>query len=175
MRFYSISILICWTCYVGVGEAHPFHASIAEAEWNAKTKNLEVSLWVHPTDLEKALSRRSKKPIDPDKTTNLYQLSKADLSEVFIIKDANGKQKKLDWVGKEIKVKGAWLYFQFPLPNGPEGVRISNRIFFELLKDQENTITIQDRKHKRRQSVVCTFSRPEVIFRWTKSHPSKPN
>ena len=35
--------------------AHPHHVSIAEAEWNLKTRSLEVALKVHPNDLERAL------------------------------------------------------------------------------------------------------------------------
>ncbi len=35
--------------------AHPFHASFAEVEWNAKTGKLEVALQFDPDDLEKAV------------------------------------------------------------------------------------------------------------------------
>ncbi|MGF1581444.1 MAG: DUF6702 family protein [Gemmataceae bacterium] len=155
--------LVCGTPHI---HAHPFHASIAEAEWNPKTKKLEIALWVHPVDLEKALNRATKQQIDLDKTANLDGHITAYLKKVVSVKTAKGKSKQLEWVGKEIKLKGAWLYFQFSLEGGPVGTKISNRIFFELLPDQENTITFRDRGNKRRRSVTCTRTQPEIVFRW---------
>lgn len=168
VRVLSFAVLFGYVLGLGAeyGFAHPFHASIAEAEWNPKTKKLEIALWVHPVDLEKVLNQRSKKRIDLDKTANLDKYISAYLTEVMSVKDAQGKVQKLEWVGKEIKLKGAWLYFQVSLTNGPVGAKFSNRIFFKLLPDQENTITFVDRKNKKRQSITCTRTRPEIVFRW---------
>ena len=39
---------------------HPFHVTLAEAEYNAESRRLEVALRVyHPLDLETALTRRA--------------------------------------------------------------------------------------------------------------------
>ncbi len=54
----------------------------------------------------------------------------------------------LKWVGKEVSVKAAWLYFELPLPDGCEGVTLSNRIFLELEANQVNTLNLREGKQK---------------------------
>ena len=44
--------------FVGPVMAHPFHASIAEAEFNADSGKLEVALRLHPVDLEAVLREK---------------------------------------------------------------------------------------------------------------------
>ena len=46
-----------------VTEAHPFHVTWAEAEWNSETGMLEVALRVHPGDLENVLRQRTQQQI----------------------------------------------------------------------------------------------------------------
>ena len=166
--------------------AHPSHVTIAEAQFNAKTKSLEVALWVQPIDLENALRRRHNKPIDLDRTPKVDELIVEYLNEVFtvtlagdqgeMLKGASGnsgvaeveppvvqprsagsprssqkhqnKVGSLKWVGKEVSVKAAWLYFELPLPDGCEGVTLSNRIFLELEANQVNTLNLREGKQK---------------------------
>ena len=147
--------------------AHPFHVSIAEAEWSSKTKSLEVALRVHPSDLEKALSRRAKKTIDLDKTPKIDVLIQDYLKEVFQARVEKAAPEKIKWVGKEVKVKHAWLYFEIPLESGLSNVQFTNRIFFELLEDQVNTINFRDRAKKRRKSLTFNKKKPTQTFQWT--------
>jgi hypothetical protein len=55
-RFLSISILV-WLCFTTQLLAHPFHLCVGQMKWNAKTSVWEVSLRLHPQDLEAAMSR----------------------------------------------------------------------------------------------------------------------
>ncbi len=48
------------------------------------------------------------------------------------------------WVGKEIDLRYAWLYFEICIPDGVVGLEFTNRIFFELEPDQANTINFTD-------------------------------
>ena len=143
--------------------AHPFHVSIAQVKHNAESRSLEVALRVHPNDLETTLRRRTGKPIDLDKTENVDKLIVEYLAEVFVIKPAEGKIPKLKWVGKQVDVKHAWLFFESPAPDGVVGVKFSNRIFFETLSDQVNTITLTDGDFKK--SINCTKNRPGAVIR----------
>lgn len=151
----------------GLG-AHPFHVSLTEAEWNPKSKKLEVAIRLHPSDLEEALRQRTKKRISLEKTENIDELIQDYLASVFIVHEGKKKAAKIEWVGKEIDVKDAWLYVEIPLEQGPEGIEISNRAFFELLEDQVNLITIRD--GKRRKSFAFTRDRAsaKVSFPTTK-------
>ena len=55
----------------------------------------------------------------------------------------------IHWIGKEIEIEYAWLYFEICLPEtGVAGLEFSNRIFFELEDTQTNTINFQDGQRK---------------------------
>ncbi|MCZ6835423.1 MAG: hypothetical protein O7G85_06575 [Planctomycetota bacterium] len=61
--------------------------------------------------------------------------------------DAKKKDKTsiIRWVGKEIDVRYAWLYFEICLPEkGLKGLEFSNRIFFDIEPDQDNTVNLKD-------------------------------
>jgi len=142
------TMLFALTLATASARAHPFHVSLAEAEWNAKTGQLEVALKVHATDLEKALRRHSGKPIDLDKSPEADRRIIAYLKHVFRVLSPQGRPCAIKWVGKEVTLKSAWLYFEIPLPKGIEGVRFSNQIFFELLSNQVNTVNFKQGRRK---------------------------
>lgn len=143
--------------------AHPFHVSIAEVKYNGESKSLEIALRVHPTDLETMLRQRTDKPIDLDTTENVDELILDYLTDVFAVKPAKGDTAKFKWVGKQVDVKHAWLFFECPLPDGTAGVEFTNRIFFKILSDQVNTITLEDGEFKK--SINCTREKPGAVIR----------
>lgn len=144
----------------GTTWAHPFHVSLAEAEWNAESKKLEIALRLHPTDLEDALSQRAKQRISLETTEDVDSLIRDYLAEAFVVTDTDDTPATLEWVGKEIEVTWAWVYFEIPLQAGPDGVTIRNAVFFELLEDQANLITL--RSGKQRHSLTFTRDDPEA-------------
>ena len=147
----------------GIVAAHPRHSSIAEAEWNAKTGRLEIALQVNPVDLEQALRRLADRPIDLDKSAGIDRLIQKYLARSFFAREPDGKQAKLIWVGHEVDVKDAWLYFEVPLKKGPENVTFGLAFFLELLPDQANTINF--RVGKLRKSLTFTADQLEAVFR----------
>ncbi|MCH7603194.1 MAG: hypothetical protein IIB54_10535 [Planctomycetes bacterium] len=51
----------------------------------------------------------------------------------------------IHWIGMEITIEYAWLYFEICLPEkGVAGLEFSNRIFFELEDTQTNTINFEE-------------------------------
>lgn len=155
--------LLCLLVLAGRAPAHPRHTSIAEAQWNAKSGRLEIALQVHPVDLEQALRRISNRPVDLDKSTGVDRLLQAYLARSFVVKQADGKPAKLIWVGYEVDLKDAWLYFEVPLKNGPENATFGAAFFFELLPDQANTINF--RVGRLRKSLTFTADQLEAVFR----------
>ncbi len=101
--------------------SHPFHASSAEVEWNPKTGNFEISLCVWPADLEKAIGRQRNRAVDLDHIEDLDEILAKYLASRFSIvpaKSANHPTpNEIRWVGHEIDLRQAWLYFE--LPGGP--------------------------------------------------------
>lgn len=142
---------------------HPFHVSIAEAEFNSETKCLEVALKVYPGDLERALQSMTGRPIRLEKTDQVDKLIVAYLQRTFsVVRD--DQQAAMKWVGKELSIKDAWLYFELELPDGLEGSQISQQVFFELQADQANTITF--RRGKSRKSLTFSREQARQVFSW---------
>lgn len=122
---------------------HPSHVTIAEAEYNPESGKLEIALRVdQPGDLEKALSSRTGNKIDLENSKNIDKIITEYLQKTFQVQHSDGRLAKLEWVGKEVTIKTAWLYFEVVLPDGLEGVEITHRMLFEVEADQANTLTI---------------------------------
>jgi hypothetical protein len=162
------------TTGAGGATVHPFHITMAEAEFNPETNRLEVALRVyHPTDLEAALSRRAGAKVDLEKTGKVDDLILAYLREAFVATPEGAKEPaRIEWVGKEVSLKTAWLYFEVDLPAGIDGTTFKNRLLFEVERDQANTIVFRDAT--RRASLRLTPSRDARVFTWQTADPEPP-
>ncbi|HEY1083993.1 MAG TPA: DUF6702 family protein [Prosthecobacter sp.] len=144
--------------FVGTcAHAHSLHQSAAEAEYNAKTKKLEVSLTVFINDLELALIRHSERMMALEKTpaVEFDAEVQAYLSKTFVITDAAGKVSKIEWVGRDLDADSAksdepcvTLYFQVSLPAGLGGVSLQHSVFTDLFKDQTNLLLLRQGERK---------------------------
>jgi hypothetical protein len=75
---------------------HPNHFSTAEVGWNEKTGKFEVALCVWPSDLEKALSEKTGKSIDLEKSEGLNQLIAEYVASKFTILKVQAKSSEPD-------------------------------------------------------------------------------
>jgi hypothetical protein len=123
--------------------AHTFHTSLAQMEYNAQEKSLEISLEVFTNDLETVLSKRSGKRVRLDKTDGADGLVLAYLQDTLNLKNGLGEIKKLSWVGMEPKADAIWLYVEVSMPEGLSGASLRDRLFFELLEDQVNIVHLK--------------------------------
>jgi hypothetical protein len=142
-------------------QAHPFHATYTEVDWNAKKKVLEVALRVQPEDLERVLRTRAKRRVDLETTKGVDVLIQQYLAEVLLVVPQPEKPATIRWIGKEVSSKEAWLYFEIPRPQGIENLKLLNRIFLEILPDQVNTVRFRDGK-KRKTLIFNRDSRKPV-------------
>ncbi len=148
-------IFSIFACTIFAPLNHPFHVSVAEMEFNKETGCLEVALKVWPEDLEKALNQGSKTRIDLDKTKNIDQLITNYLKKNIRIESPDKKKAELNWIGKELEIKQAWLYFEVKTVKEPVDFTYSNRIFFVLQDDQINMFNL---KFKTRRASI-SFAR----------------
>lgn len=188
-------LFCCMTVIAGASTAyasHPYHVSKAELNWNPKTGNFEVALCVWPADLEKAIARQQQRSVDLDKVDNLDDLMRTYVEQSFLIRvdDRSGSESvddtivvsekassnsestakpdaKLRWVGHELTLKEAWLYFEIPGNPSPGRWEIENRVFFELNDDQMNLVQLTTGEQV--QTVVCAKAKPSHLFDTEKS------
>jgi hypothetical protein len=132
--------------------AHPSHVTIAEAEWNAKSKSLEIAVRVNVADLEKGIRRQSKsakKIVLKEGESNAEREVKNYVNSRLAIYTKDEKRLKLKWVGMEVEIHHGWLYFEFPMRNPPSSIVFENRLFLELEKDQVNTLMFKTGSSKK--------------------------
>ncbi len=149
----------------GTQAAHPFHVCVAQMEWNEENRLWEVSIRLHPQDLERVLSQSRGKPTsmeDPDFSKHVIPF----LSKQFAIVDAPRSQtladviaamdseespsrSELRWVGMESERGWLWIHMEMiPLKDDaitatPEnGSWLVHRIFLDTIDRQENSVRI---------------------------------
>jgi hypothetical protein len=123
--------------------AHKFHTSFAEADYDAETKSLQITLRTFPDDLERAIRRRGGGRVSPDDKKAFGAQVFAYLQETFQLKTPKGEAAKLTWVGMEAGADSAWLYFEAALPEGVEGARLSQQFLCDLYDDQINLVNVK--------------------------------
>ena len=131
--------------------AHKFHTSFAEANYNAETRALEVSLRTFPDDLAEAVRRRAQGRGDAagkDWKREFEDAVAAYVGETFRLRTAAGEALKIVWVGMDAGADSVWLYFEAGLPGGPEGVQLRNTFLADLYDDQVNLVTVRAGKGK---------------------------
>jgi len=149
----AILYLLTAVCLHG----HSVHTSTAEAEYNAETKRLEVSLTVFVSDLEMALMRQSEREMRLDKTpaAEFDAQVVAYLKKTFVVTDAAGKAGKMTWVGRELEKASeksgdpaVVLFFEVEVPGGVEGKTLRCAVFGELFGDQVNLLSLRAGTHQ---------------------------
>jgi hypothetical protein len=123
--------------------AHKFHTSFAEADYDAATKALQITLRTFPDDLETALRRRGGGRVSPDDKKAFGAQVFAYLQETFRVRTAKGEAAKLSWVGMDAGVDSAWLYFEASLPEGVGGAQLNQQFLCDLYDDQINLVNVK--------------------------------
>ncbi|MEM7560274.1 MAG: DUF6702 family protein [Planctomycetota bacterium] len=160
-----------FVCLVGIAAAiqaasptlHPFHISVAELEFNAKSKRVEVSLKLHSTDMDNALSADLGKRVDVEKDKVDKELTKYLEGHFYLLPESAAKAEevtektplsKVHFVGKELDKGWLWVYFEMELPKTDEPLALVNTVFLDRIKDQINTVSV--RANAKRESMKMT-------------------
>jgi len=148
--------------------AHAIHTSVAEADYNAATRRLEVSLRVFIDDFEAALSVHARRrlalattpPAEFDAATREY------LAATFTVRTPDGQPAPLVWVGREVRdaENELWFHFEVPLPGGIEGCRVHHRALGEQFPTQINSVRVRD--GERRVTLVFLARQTEKTVRF---------
>ncbi len=121
---------------------HAFHTSIAQVNYDAKSKVLEVSLRVFTDDLETALSKENNRKVKLDDTSQHDRLIENYLKKQFGFINQQGERKGMNFIGKEFEVDATWLYLEIPCPESPNGLTLQDALLTEVFDDQVNMVNL---------------------------------
>ena len=128
--------------------AHAIHTSVAEADYNAATRRLEVSLRVFIDDFEAALSvhARRRLALATTPTAEFDAAAREYLAATFTVRTPDGQLAPLQWVGREVRDASneLWFHFEVALPGGVEGCRVHHRALGEQFPGQINSVRVRD-------------------------------
>ncbi len=121
-------------------QAHPFHASRADVDYRPQCGCLEVALAVVPEELEAALGRiyGRRMPLESPEAVPAIQ---SYLKARFVVSPPGGEPLPIEWVGREVTYREAWLYFKV---NGVAGdFDLIDRVLFEAEPSQVNHVQLR--------------------------------
>ncbi len=131
---------LVFICCIIPAEAHTFHTSLTRMDYNAKDKNIEISIKLFNHDVLPLLERRLKKRVDLEKTAEVDAEVFKYLEENFIFQNKKGETQKLQWVGKEFNNDMMFVYVEIPFEEEFAGTKLQNTIFFESFAEQTNLV-----------------------------------
>ena len=144
-----------------VALAHPFHISVAELEYNPATQKLEVSLKLHATDFERALSKLVGHDVDLEGdafkdgklateylNSHFYLVPATEAAKESSDTEASDSataapRSKCHFVGSELKQSWMWLYFEMDIPKAEGDLALYNTVLLDLTDGQINTATVR--------------------------------
>jgi hypothetical protein len=181
-RLTTVFVLFTWPLSVGIATAngepktvngkrktlnvkrHDFHSSLAEVSYNPAAKSLEVSLRMFTDDLGEALTRENKRTVSVDQTDTADPLIKRYLEKHFAVAGTDNRRKPMTWVGKEISVDVTWVYFEIPLTESLNGMKLLNSLLCELFDDQVNIVNVSYQGQKRTYLFKPNQTVQEIAF-----------
>lgn len=166
------SLALAWAAPATTASAmHPFHVCIGQMQWNPSEQHWEVSLRMHPLDLEQALQAIHGKAVSQEQQ-DFQELATDFLSHQFFLiplpksinpADANERIKQipltrpskepainsnlsqLQWIGMENERGWLWIHFELIPPTSVEPneqLHLAHRIFLDRIEKQENSVAI---------------------------------
>ena len=121
---------------------HPGHLSLTEVEWNTKSNSLEFSVCVWPEDVSSAIEKQKKVTIEKaDQSADELFLAYLKKRLFVATNKKSAPVLPIRWVGVEHGDKKTWVYFQVNLEGALDGgLRLENRLFFDLHDEQVNHV-----------------------------------
>ena len=151
--------------FAAITNAHPNHVSLADVRLNPTTQKFEIALCVKPEDLEASLSQMAGKRIRLTESNRHDALIDNYVRQSFTVRTGDAVDdgpRTLRWVGYEVDLKQAWLYFEIDAGGDSKAWQFENRMFFESNNEQINQIIIT--QPDRILSNACTEEEPIAEF-----------
>jgi hypothetical protein len=154
-----IQLLLVWF-------PHPIHVSVTEAEYNEKTKSLQIISRIFIDDLElsvqKQVGQESLDLLEPKNGKTTDQLLGAYLNEHLKIK-LDGKAVKINFLAHEIEDLAIICYLEVENVKKLKTLEVTNTVIQETHSDQSNIVHITYKGPVK--SYRLTSEKPTEIFR----------
>lgn len=122
--------------------AHPYHTSTAQID--VRGERLEIALKAEPEDLEQALTRLAGRRVHLDRDTDVDRWALEYLRTHFIVRHETAGPRPLTWVGKDVSIAEAWLFFECTVPGGARAHVLLDTMFFDIAPTQTNLVLVND-------------------------------
>lgn len=133
--------------------AHPFHASIAKAEYNYESKSLQVVINTFTDDVLMALTHFQKESIKDPQTVDKFL--PAYLQQHLTLQNSKGKLLPMTYIGSAAQGSTLKVYVEFFCSwKELQKTNIQYSLLFQEFDDQVNTVNIYVGSHK--QTLVFT-------------------
>lgn len=126
--------------------AHPFHVSVCDVEYNASGRSLEISQRIFLDDLEEALRKESGwttlDVMNPSDKKRFDRLMKDYVMSHMSIK-VNGTPVVLSYLGHERESDAMWCYVEAAEVNNLEVIEVENSVLIDAFPDQVNIVHVK--------------------------------
>lgn len=142
---------------------HPYYLSVSDLEWNAESKNCEVSIKFFTDDFEEAL-KQAGTPCDLLRGKSLENNPRiAAYVEKHLQIRVNGTPIRLKILGYETDSEATWVFLEGASPMPPVKVEIRNDLLYESKKEQVNIMHLKSGDKRKSFRLV----NPESQCLWT--------
>jgi len=145
-----------------MGLKHPFYLSVTDLKYNEREATLQGSVKIFVNDLEDALTKINKKPVDLIHPKDAAATNKMLFGylETHLEISLNSKKYEYYFIGFEREQEAVWLYIEIKKCPLPKKVEIKNSILYDFLKEQSNIVHMEVRGEKKSSKVNC----PEKVM-----------
>lgn len=148
---------------------HPVHETVAEIEWNAETRRLEVALRLDALD-EQWLRKRHQKG-EP----NVAKWALPYLQERFRIAPLPKDKQQPDsttyhWVGRDEEGAHVWWFFEIATADQQPPTVIEQRMLWQREENYTHRILVLDQVPRR--SLTLTIQRPKANLQQSADEPN---
>jgi hypothetical protein len=114
--------------------SHPLHTSLAELTYDARAKEIRISIRVFTDDLTKASAAYAKSKSIRSSAVDAYSRA------MFVVVDRDSRAVQLVSCGSKPVSDLTWLCYRASAPRGPSGFKVAHKILFDLYSDQINLV-----------------------------------
>lgn len=124
---------------------HPYYLSVTEIKYVTQDKIMQVSSKLFLNDLEAALSKLYKQPVDLINNTNdpITKKNLTDYLNKHIKLRINQQDLNFAFIGLEREEDTIWLFYEIKNCPAPKKIEIENTLLFDFIKDQTNLVFVE--------------------------------